>query len=246
MTTVDLTLDATSSTDSLLQAFREAGEALPRLVLPPMGSKDVFDLLSTAGLREGTFLETLGVVENDFVSPEEHARAHQRNHAWKALALSNDPALNQGRKAASSLQALLGHLGDPATQAKALEAYERFFPCMALSLNSYSDSGTIDAYLEEHAQWRMSHPVLKDRPLFQNEGPEQEDRYALYSRGMWTVQAYSMKSKEKVTDLIAVASTPQQALAKAWRDAPHLEHYRRMEALLQVLPTPTVSRKPRF
>lgn len=246
MNTPVLAAGMPSSTDSLLQAFREAGEALPRLVLPPMGSKDVFDLISTAGLREGTFLQTLGVSEKDFVSAEEYNRAQQRHHAWKALALSDDPSLNQGRKAAFSLQALLGHLGEPDTQAQALEAYERFFPCMALSLNSYASDGSIDTYLEEHAQWRMAHPVLKDCPLFQNEGPEQEDRYALYGRGVWTVTSYERTPKGVNSVLIAVASSPDKVLAKAWRDAPHLERYRRMEALVDALPVPTPTRKPRF
>lgn len=225
---------------SLLQRFESAGEDLAQLVLPATGPKDVFDLRGMGAKPAGSSIESLGVSAKHFSSPAEYEQADQQSMAWKYLHLFENGSTV---RAAPSLQALLGHLGDPAVQARALAALETFFPTMSLSLNDYADYGTTEQFLEENERYRKADPASGRPPLFANTESEQKDRYALLNTGMWTVYDHAPGAQYTVS----AASTPVQALLKAWNNAPHLQTYWKAKALEDSMPAPrTAVNKPRF
>lgn len=224
--------------------FEGLDQALSQLVLPATGPKDTFDLFGMGIFAAGTPLERLSVKPEHFPTPEEHEQCRAAGMAWKYQHLFNGQATIQ---AAFSLQRLLGHLGDPETQAKAIYCFETYLPQMSLSLNALEDHLSIWDYLEEQDEFRRTGNNKGLPPLFSQDPLEQEDRYATLRAGIWTVTDHTRGPRTRY--VLAAASTPGQALAKAWRDAPHLKSLLRMDALDAQLPeaaTPSRRSSPRF
>jgi hypothetical protein len=226
------------TTNATLAEFQNAEQALVRLVLPHFSAEKTFRLSSSAylGLGNGqAAIEAWGLTVDDFPSPDDFEAAKASPIIWCSDLLMRPRETDDAMKmAASTLAGILGHLGDNGEiQQQACQAFEQFFSTTTLALNDYLNTG--DSSMQEALEteeWLRQKRFPHYPPLFNDTAEEQADWAEAQKHGIWTV----VDQGETMT--LAAASTPQKALAKAWKIVPELAPMRRLQALDDALPAP--------
>lgn len=221
-----------------LADFKKAERALVRLAVPEFSAEKTFRVYSSAflGLENGqAAIEAWDLTEDDFLSPEDFEAAKASPIIW-GTELFIDPRRSDHsfKTVASTLEGVLGHLGeDRETQKQACQAFERFFSTTTLALNDYLETGdsTMTAFLETE-EWLRQKRFPHYPPLFNDTAEQQADLAEAQKHGIWTV----VDQGETIT--LSAASTPLEALAKAWPIIPELAPLRRLLALEETLPAP--------
>lgn len=185
-----------------------------KLAVPEFNADSTCYLSSASALELSaeSFVQVYNLGPDHFPSAQDFRRAQETNSLWSWEERGSGGDVLNG-KAASSLEKLLGHLGQPHVQGQACALFENLYPAWSLCYNDFKEAG-----------WERVDDFVKDQVSVHSafDGDEGDLAKARATNQLWTiVDTFNSKT-------VWASHSLEGVLTRAWDNHPVIVQRQRL------------------